>query len=94
MKKELILSSIIAAGIALGIPAAIYLSEIVSGLESLFGFHVLNQNVYFIGFVPTEFHWRDAAAVAGIAVFMSFAATVIPAVMASGIRPARELSGK
>ena len=83
-----------AAGIALGIPAAIYLSEIVSGLESLFGFHVLNQNVYFIGFVPTEFHWRDAAAVAGIAVFMSFAATVIPAVMASGIRPARELSGK
>ena len=83
-----------AIGIVLGIPAAIYLSEIVTGMETLFGFHVLNQNVYFIGFVPTEFHWSDAAAVAGIAVFMSFAATVIPAVMASGIKPALELSGK
>ena len=82
------------AGIILGVPLAVNLSEIVSGIENVFGFHVLNQNVYFIGFVPTEFHWQDAVYVAGIAVIMSFMATVIPAVMASKIKPARELSGK
>ncbi|WP_406547620.1 FtsX-like permease family protein [Succinimonas sp.] len=82
------------AGIILGVPLAVNLSEIVSGIEHVFGFHVLNQNVYFIGFVPTEFHWQDAVYVAGIAVIMSFMATVIPAIMASKIKPARELSGK
>ena len=82
------------AGIILGVPLAVNLSEIVSGIENVFGFHVLNQNVYFIGFVPTEFHWQDAVYVAGIAVIMSFMATVIPAIMASKIKPARELSGK
>ncbi len=81
-------------GIILGILTSLYLTEIISFIETLFGFHLLNQDVYFIDFVPSELHWFDVFIVGFVAVLLSLLAATIPAWFASRIKPAIELSGK
>ena len=40
-------------GAALGRLAALYISSAIAGLESLFGFKILNASVYFIDYIPS-----------------------------------------
>ncbi|MRI35248.1 lipoprotein-releasing system transmembrane subunit LolC [Endozoicomonas sp. OPT23] len=78
-------------GVGLGILAALNVSEIVSGLESLLGIRFLSPDVYFISYLPSELQWRDVwiISVAGLA--MSFLATLYPAWKASKTQPAEAL---
>ncbi|WP_062270014.1 lipoprotein-releasing ABC transporter permease subunit [Endozoicomonas arenosclerae] len=78
-------------GIVLGIIAALNVSEIVSGLESLLGIRFLSPDVYFISYLPSELQWRDVAVISVAGLSMSFLATLYPAWRASKTQPAEAL---
>ncbi len=78
-------------GVVLGIIAALNVSEIVSGLESLLGIRFLSPDVYFISYLPSELQWRDVAVISIAGLSMSFLATLYPAWRASKTQPAEAL---
>ncbi|MFP2769295.1 lipoprotein-releasing ABC transporter permease subunit LolE [Oceanisphaera sp. KMM 10153] len=80
-------------GGALGLLLATRLSELVAGLERLTGHQFLNPEVYFIDFIPTEFHWADLWLVTGSALVLIFIATLYPAWRAGKLLP-RQLLGE
>ena len=81
------------AGGLLGAFLASRLSELVAGVERLTGHSVLNPDVYFIDFIPTEFHWADLWLVTGSALVLIFIATLYPAWRAGRLLP-RQLLGE
>ncbi|MCT7656777.1 hypothetical protein MBH78_23510 [Oceanimonas sp. NS1] len=81
------------AGGLLGALLANRLSELVAGFERLTGHRVLNPEVYFIDFIPTEFHWADLWLVTGSALVLIFIATLYPAWRAGRLLP-RQLLGE
>lgn len=72
-------------GTILGVLGALYLTEIITGLESLFSFQVLSGDVYFIDYLPSELHALDIAVTAGIALVIS-----VIAVLYSSLKFARQ----
>ncbi|NHI01938.1 lipoprotein-releasing ABC transporter permease subunit LolE [Oceanimonas sp. MB9] len=81
------------AGGLLGALLANRLSGLVAGFERLTGHRVLNPEVYFIDFIPTEFHWADLWLVTGSALVLIFIATLYPAWRAGRLLP-RQLLGE
>ncbi len=78
-------------GVGLGILAALNVSGIVSGLESLLGIRFLSPDVYFISYLPSELQWRDVGIISVAGLAMSFLATLYPAWRASKTQPAEAL---
>lgn len=68
------------------------LSQLVAGYERLTGHQILNPDIYFIDFIPTEFHWTDFWLVTGSALVLIFVATLYPAWRAGRLLP-RQLLG-
>lgn len=77
----------------LGLLLATRLSEMVGGIEQLTGHRFLNPDIYFIDFIPTEFHWADLWLVTGSALTLIFIATIYPAWRAGKLLP-RQLLGE
>jgi len=61
-------------------------------VESLMGVAFLNTEVYPIDYVPVDMRWTDVAVICSIALVLNLVATVYPAVRASRMVPAEELS--
>ncbi|ART79020.1 lipoprotein-releasing ABC transporter permease subunit LolE [Oceanisphaera avium] len=80
-------------GALLGVLLATRLSEIVGAIERLTGHRFLNPDIYFIDFIPTEFHWADLWLVTGSALALIFIATLYPAWRAGKLLP-RQLLGE
>ena len=78
-------------GAALGIPAALYLSDFIAWAERLSGLRVFDPNVYFVSFMPSRFQWTDAFWVCGTALVITLLATVYPSYRAARIAPAEAL---
>ena len=78
-------------GAALGSLAALYISSAIAGLESLFGFKILNASVYFIDYIPSQLLLSDVLLVSAAALFLSFFATLYPAWRAARTQPAEAL---
>ncbi len=78
-------------GAALGSLAALYISSAIAGLESLFGFKILNASVYFIDYIPSQLLLSDVLLVSTAALFLSFFATLYPAWRAARTQPAEAL---
>ena len=76
---------------ALGSLAALYISSAIAGLESLFGFKILNASVYFIDYIPSQLLLSDVLLVSAAALFLSFFATLYPAWRAARTQPAEAL---
>lgn len=76
-----------------GLLLATRLSEIVGGIENITGHRFLNPDIYFIDFIPTEFHWADLWLVTGSALTLIFIATIYPAWRAGKLLP-RQLLGE
>ncbi len=53
---------------------------------------LLNPDIYFVSFIPAELKLSDVVLVAACAIIMSLLASLYPALKASRIAPARELS--
>lgn len=79
-------------GVLLGVPCAIYLPNIMSTLELIFGFHFFDPGVYFVTQIPSVWLLSDTLLVACFALIVSLLATFYPATRAAKIEPAEALS--
>ena len=78
-------------GVGLGILVALNVDVIVPAIERLFGVHFLSQEVYLISEMPSELVWRDVGWIGGVAVLLSFLATLYPSWSAARVKPAEAL---
>lgn len=75
----------------LGVIGSLFVTDIVSGLESLFGIQFLKSDVYPVDYLPSELQWGDVAVVVGAGFLLSLIATLYPAFQASRVQPAAAL---
>jgi len=78
----------IAIGLIVGVPTALFLPEIISFAQSLFGFQVYDPDVYFVSQIPSRWFASDTLVICLVAVISSFVATLYPAYRATLIEPA------
>lgn len=78
-------------GVLFGVPLALYIGDIIAGLEQLFQFRVFDPSIFFITTLPSVLHWQDVMAVVIGALTLSFTATLYPAWRATQIEPAEVL---
>lgn len=76
----------------LGCVIALLTPFVTAHFKAWFGFELLNENVYFINFIPTKLSYFDVLLVIFCATFMSTLASIYPALKASKVDPAKELS--
>lgn len=102
-KKALIIKSFTLMGVLSAIKGCIYggvagsllslcIPYVTSHFKEWFGIELLNEDIYFINFVPSSLMISDVLIVVGCAVVMSFIASIYPAIKASKIDPAQELN--
>lgn len=78
-------------GLGLGLLLALFVQDFVRWIESVFEFQFLQSDVYPISFVPSAIQVSDLLAIAAVALFLSFFATLYPAWRASRTKPAEAL---
>jgi lipoprotein-releasing system permease protein len=79
------------AGVALGIAIARNVTPIVALLERVFGFQIMDADVYYITRIPSILDWRQVAWTGGAAFVLTALATVYPALRAARVAPAEAL---
>lgn len=79
-------------GLIPGILLSLSLSPITSSWKEWFGFDLLNEDVYFINFTPSDLSFIDVLIVALASLLMSWLAAIYPAMRASRVQPAQELN--
>lgn len=80
-----------AAGGVVGVLLALGISDLVAGIESVFGVKLLQSDVYPINYLPSDVRIPDVLMVCATAYIMSLLATIYPAWRASRIPPAEAL---
>ncbi len=80
-----------ALGVALGVLVALNIDVIVPFIEQSLGVKFLSEDIYLISEMPSELRWRDVASIGGVAVLLSFLATLYPSWSASRVKPAEAL---
>lgn len=78
-------------GAALGISFALNIESIRQFLEGLTGTELFSDEIYFLSQLPAKIEWSEVWAVIGMALFLSFAATVYPAWRAARLDPVEAL---
>jgi lipoprotein-releasing system permease protein len=81
----------ISIGVMLGVLGTVWVADLVSWMELLFGVTFLNTEVYPIDYIPVDLRWSDVVTVAGAALVLNLLATLYPALRASRVVPAEEL---
>ncbi len=81
----------ILVGVALGVLLALTISNIVDGVESLFGIQFLDAGVYFISNLPSRLEWTDVRDIVAAALGLTFLSTLYPAWRAAKVQPAEVL---
>ncbi|MFP5392491.1 MAG: FtsX-like permease family protein, partial [Gammaproteobacteria bacterium] len=79
------------AGVAGGVAIALNIDVIVPFFEHLFGAQILSKDIYQFTSLPSDMRWPDVIAIGGIAVLLSFLATIYPSMSASRVKPAEAL---
>ncbi|WP_020652100.1 lipoprotein-releasing ABC transporter permease subunit [Massilia niastensis] len=80
-----------ALGVGFGVLVALNVDLIVPFIERVLGVHFLSQEVYLISEMPSELRWDDVYWIGGVAVLLSFVATLYPSWSASRVKPAEAL---
>lgn len=80
-----------AAGGVVGVLLALGISDLVAGIEHLFGLKLLQSDVYPINYLPSDVRLADVLMVCATAYVMSLLATIYPAWRASRMAPAEAL---
>lgn len=78
-------------GIAVGIPVALNVGDIVQWFESILGTTVFNPQVYFISRIPSVLKMSDLVLIASCGFALSVLATIYPSLRAAKIQPAEAL---
>ncbi|MBT6027785.1 MAG: lipoprotein-releasing ABC transporter permease subunit [Porticoccaceae bacterium] len=79
------------SGALLGCFIAYFIGDIVGIIENLLGVYLFDPSIYLINALPSKIVFSDVAAVVGIALTVSFLATLYPAWRAGKILPAEAL---
>jgi lipoprotein-releasing system permease protein len=79
------------AGGVVGVLLALGISDLVAGVESVFGVQLLQSDVYPINYLPSDIRIPDVLTVCATAYVMSLLATIYPAWRASRMPPAEAL---
>ncbi|MET0292415.1 MAG: lipoprotein-releasing ABC transporter permease subunit [Steroidobacteraceae bacterium] len=79
------------AGVVTGILIAINVPELAPLIERLFGFQIMDADVYYISRIPSDLQWGDVAIISVVALALTTLATVYPAHRAARIPPAEAL---
>jgi lipoprotein-releasing system permease protein len=79
------------AGALLGWVLSLYVTDVVSGIESLMGIRFLDASVYLMSELPSEVRLEDVLTVSGIALSLAALATIYPAWRAARTLPAEAL---
>jgi lipoprotein-releasing system permease protein len=80
-----------ALGVGLGLALALNVDVIVPFIETNFGFHLFDPDVYYVSGIPSELHPGDVVRIALAGLFLTFIATVYPAYKAAQTQPAEAL---
>ncbi len=78
-------------GVIFGLLLAYNVTGIVEHIQSLLNVKFVSEDVYLIGFVPSQIKSSDVIFVSSISIIMSLLATVYPAWRAASIAPAEAL---
>ncbi len=78
-------------GVGLGIIGALTIDSIVASIEQLLGQQVLNSDIYFINYLPSDLRWPDVVRVALISFSIAVLATLYPAWRAAQVLPSEAL---
>lgn len=78
-------------GLALGVTAALNVSDVIAWLERALGTQFLSGDVYFINYLPSQLEWTDVQYIVTSAFSMTVLATLYPAWRASKVDPAEAL---
>ena len=78
-------------GGALGVIGSLLVTDLVAGLESVFGIQFLKSDVYPVDYLPSELQWGDVLLVVVAGFLLSLVATLYPALQASRVQPAAAL---
>lgn len=81
-----------AIGLILGVVTSLTLTPLTLSFKDWFGFELLNEEVYFINFIPCRLELMDVVLVLAISLVMSWLAALYPAFRAARIAPAKELN--
>lgn len=79
------------AGVALGVLISLNIDVIVPFIEQMTGTQFLPKDIYLISALPSDLRLQDVSVVAGVAVVMSFIATLYPSWSAARVKPAEAL---
>ena len=76
-------------GTVLGVLLATNVSEVAAWVETTFNTRLFDA--YFVNYLPSQLKWSDVTVIVGIAMLISFSATLYPSWRASRVRPAEAL---
>lgn len=79
-------------GLILGVFISLNLTTIFNVIEHIMGRKLLNSDIYFINFIPSELHIMDILTVAGITFVLTLIASLYPAYRATRIAPIKIIS--
>lgn len=78
-------------GVILGLFLALNVTGWVDKIQEAFNVKLVDQDVYLVGFLPSEIHMMDIIYIVILALVMCFIATLYPAWRAASIQPAEAL---
>lgn len=78
-------------GTVFGLVGAWNIGTIVAAVENLFGRKMVNSDVYFINYLPSDVQSADVIGVVAISLILSFLATLYPSWSAARTQPAEAL---
>jgi len=81
----------VGTGVALGVLVARNVATIAPALERAFGFRFLDADTYYITTLPSVLEAGDVLWIASLALAMTLAATIYPALRAAATAPADAL---
>lgn len=78
-------------GVVCGVLLGWNVGKIVAFFEKLFGVHLINSQIYFIDYLPSDVNMRDVVVIATISLVLAFLATLYPSWRAAKTQPAEAL---
>ena len=78
-------------GVICGVLLGWNVGKIVAFFEKLFGVHLINSQIYFIDYLPSDVNMGDVAFIACISLVLAFLATLYPSWRAAKTQPAEAL---
>ena len=78
-------------GVVCGVLLGWNIGKIVAFFEKIFGVHLINSQIYFIDYLPSDVNMRDVVVISCISLGLAFLATLYPSWRAAKTQPAEAL---